>query len=188
MPIESVNAATLKQWLDNGEAVLVDVREPAEHAAEHIAGAMLVPLGTVCQQRLPECAGKKLVIHCRKGGRGGSACEKLLQESPSLIVYNLEGGITAWQEAGLPVERSGKRCLPLDRQVQLTVGAAVLTGSVLGYFVHPLFFLLSGFFGVGLLFAGLTGTCGLALLLAKMPWNQAPSAHSCCAVKYSHLH
>lgn len=172
MALKTIDAKTLKTWLDNNEAVLVDVREPAEHAAENITGATLLPLGSVSKSALPTCAGKKLVIHCRKGGRGGSACAKLLAEDPNLDIYNLEGGIEAWNAAGLTVASSGKFFLPLDRQVQLTIGLCVLTGSILGYLVSPAFFLLTGFLGTGLTFAGLTGFCGLALLMAKMPWNQ----------------
>jgi len=172
MPLKSIDANTLQTWLNTGEAVLVDVREPAEHAAESIQGATLLPLGSISKIALPAHANKKLVIHCRKGGRGGTACQKLLAEDPNLDIYNLEGGIDAWSAAGLTIASSGKSFLPLDRQVQLTIGLCVLAGSLLGYFISPVFFLFTGFFGIGLTFAGLTGFCGLALLMAKMPWNQ----------------
>ena len=108
MPIQTIDATTLKRWMDAGEAVVVDVREPAEHAAESIKGANLLPLGSISKAALPDYSGKKLVIHCRKGGRGGSACEKLLAEDPTLEVYNLEGGISAWAAAGHSVAASGK--------------------------------------------------------------------------------
>jgi hypothetical protein len=134
-----------------------------------------LPLGSVSKSALPPCAGKKLVIHCRKGGRGGSACEKLLTEDPNLDIYNLEGGIEAWNTAGLAVVSSGKAFLPLDRQVQLTIGLILITGSVLGALFSPAWFLLTGLIGAGLTMAGLTGFCGLAMLMAKMPWNQHTS-------------
>jgi rhodanese-related sulfurtransferase len=179
-----VDAATLKTWLDTGEAVLVDVREPAEHAAEHIPAATLLPLGKACLGALPCASGKKLVLHCRKGGRGTSACEKLLAEDPSLELYNLDGGIEAWRAAGFEVARTGKPMLPLDRQVQLAIGILLITATVLGYFVSSTFFVLPGLIGVGLSIAGMTGFCGLALLLAKMPWNQRTGkAPSCCMVR-----
>lgn len=183
MPIKTVDAATLKSWIDSGEAVVVDVREPAEHAAENMSGATLVPLGGISKSKLPETGGKKLVVHCRSGKRSTSACEKLLAEDPSLEIYNLEGGISAWTGAGHAVKTSGKFFLPLDRQVQLAIGLGVLISSLLTYFVNPLFAMLTGFFGAGLTFAGLSGYCGLAMLMAKMPWNQGCVAANSCSVK-----
>lgn len=184
MPMKTVDAHTLKRWMETGEAVVVDVREPAEHAAEKIDGAKLLPLGTVNKNALPQVNGKKLVIHCRSGKRSASACEKLLAEDPSLEVYNLEGGISAWGTAGHHIVSSGKFFLPLDRQVQLTIGLILITGSVLGYLFSPAWFLLTGLIGTGLTIAGLTGFCGLAMVMAKMPWNQsAGKPISFCCVK-----
>jgi rhodanese-related sulfurtransferase len=182
MPIKTIDAATLKRWMDAGEAVIVDVREPAEHTAEKIEGATLVPLGTVCKQGMPHCEGKKLVVHCRSGKRSASACEKLLAEDPSLEIYNLEGGISAWAAAGHEVASSGKFFLPLDRQVQLTIGVMLIAGSVLGYLFSPAWLLLTGFIGGGLTMAGLTGFCGLAMIIAKMPWNQSVVGATTCRV------
>ncbi len=172
MPLIEIDAKTLKSWIENGEALVLDVREPAEHASQKIEGATLLPLGQCCKSTLPDTQGKKLVIHCKSGMRGASACKKLLEEDPTLDIYHLQGGINAWEAYGERVVCSGKKIVPLDRQVQLVVGLSVLIGSLLGYFVNPLFFLLSGFFGAGLTFAGLTGFCGLARVLAKMPYNQ----------------
>lgn len=104
MIIKSVNAETLKLWMDNNEAVLIDVREPVEHNEEKIVGASLIPLAIVTKARLPENAGKKIVIHCRSGKRSAMACEKLLIEDITLDLYNLEGGILAWRQAGLPIK------------------------------------------------------------------------------------
>lgn len=108
MPIKTVNCETLNKWLNNSEAVLIDVRTQAEHQASNIKQAHLIPLDQICKDKLPNCNGKKLVIHCQKGGRGNSACEKLLKEDPNLEIYNLEGGITAWQQLGQTVNSSGK--------------------------------------------------------------------------------
>lgn len=172
MSLQQIDAKTLHHWLEAGEALLVDVREPAEYAAEHIPGATLLPLGQTCCAKLPQANGKKLVIHCRKGARGSNACSKLMAEDPALTAYNLEGGIEAWAAAGYPIAKGTRRMLPLDRQVQLTIGASVLTASILVWLGHPAFVYVTGFFGAGLTFAGLTGFCGLARVLAKMPWNQ----------------
>lgn len=172
MAIEQIDATTLKRWIEEGNATVVDVREPAEFAAEHIEGSVLLPLSSVCCSALPEQAGKKLVVHCQRGARGNSACDKLQAENPVQQLYHLQGGIAAWKEAGFPVESSGTWILPLDRQVQLTIGLCLLISSLLGYFGAHGFFLVTGFFGAGLTFAGITGFCGLARLMAKMPWNQ----------------
>ncbi len=105
MGIKTVDAATAKRWLDRGDAVLVDVREPDEHASESIKGAVLVPLASVSPSALPPIGGKKLVIHCKKGGRGEKACASLQEKLPNTEIYNLEGGIESWAQAGLPIER-----------------------------------------------------------------------------------
>jgi len=172
--IQSINPSQLQTWLRSGEAVLFDVREPAEHRAEAIETARNVPLSTICAQAvLPVAAqGKKLVIHCKSGKRSMLACEKLKEESADCEIWNLEGGIEAWKMSGLPIKTNGKKMLPLDRQVQLTIGVSVLTFSLLAYFLNPAFALGSAFFGAGLTNAGLTGWCGLGKLMAKMPWNQ----------------
>lgn len=172
MPTQTISVNQLKEWLSKGEAVVVDVREPAENAAKSIPGSKLVPLAEVCKSRMPLGQGKKVVVHCQAGKRGQMACEKLLAEDSSLEIYNLEGGIGAWEQSANTVAGSGKFFIPLDRQVLLMAGSFVFTASMLGYFVNSLFFLLSGFMGLGLLIAGLTGFCGGALLLAKMPWNK----------------
>lgn len=104
--IKTVDAKDAKEWLDKGEAVIVDVREPGEHAEVRIADATLIPLGTIDVSKLPELAGKKLIIHCKMGKRGGAACEKLLAQNPGLDLYNLDGGIVSWLDAGFKVEKS----------------------------------------------------------------------------------
>lgn len=171
MAVHTVEARVVSRWLDDGGVTLVDVREPAEYNAQSIPGAYSLPLGSVSIHTLPEYADKKLVVHCHSGKRGSAAAEKLVRENPGMDIYNLEGGIGAWRDAGYKVNGKGG-LLPLDRQVQLAIGLFVTLGSVLGYYVSPAFFLVSGFIGAGLVFAGLTGYCGLAMLMAKMPWNR----------------
>jgi len=173
MAYKTVSPQQLKEWIDKKECVLIDVREPAEHKAANIKQAKLLPLSNVTRENLPDLDGKKLVVHCHSGKRAGMACAKLLTEDPNLEIYNLEGGIMSWEQEGQDVKRSGKFFLPVDRQVQLTAGSFVLLGVLLGYFIHPGFLVISGFFGAGLMFAGLSGSCGMAMLLAKMPWNRS---------------
>jgi rhodanese-related sulfurtransferase len=100
MAITPITPDILRKWLANGEAILIDVREPSEYATVRIPGAHLIPLGEIDLTKLPKHAGKKLVIHCGGGKRSHSACEKLLTEIPSLELYNVEGGIRAWVDAG----------------------------------------------------------------------------------------
>jgi len=171
MEIKQIDPKTAKKWLDAGKAILIDVREPAEHSAQKISGAELRPSGSVCCAALPK-TDKKIIVHCQKGGRASNACQKLMAENSGADIYNLEGGILGWAAAGLPTESGGKKILPLDRQVQVAIGSCVLIFGLLGYFANPAFSLAAAFFGAGLLNAGVTGWCGLGLLIAKMPWNR----------------
>jgi len=105
--IRSVDANELRKWLDQGEAILIDVREPVEYNSEHILEALHIPFGSINKDILPVLGSKKLVVHCMLGKRGSLACAKLASEDPSLDVYNLSGGLSAWKEAGFPVVKSG---------------------------------------------------------------------------------
>ena len=98
--VKIVDAKLAKHWLDEQEAVLVDVREPHEYETARIAGSHLIPLGGLSLDKLPPLGGKKLIIHCHLGKRSAMACEKLLREEPALEVYSLDGGIVAWHRAG----------------------------------------------------------------------------------------
>jgi rhodanese-related sulfurtransferase len=105
--IRTVDANELRKWLDNNEAILIDVREPVEYDAEHILEAIHIPLGNVTKQILPSLGSKKLVVHCMLGKRGSVACAKLLNEDPNLEIYNLNNGLSGWKEAGLPIVKTG---------------------------------------------------------------------------------
>lgn len=168
--IKNITAEELQTRLAKGEVVVVDVREPAEHATECINGACLIPLAAVTAEKLPE-GSKPIVIHCRSGKRSEEACKKLLAQDPNLDIYNLVGGITAWKAAGGEIKKSGRNVLPLDRQTQVAAGSLTFIGVMLGLLVHPVFYVIPGFVGLGLMFAGISGWCGMAKLLAKMPWN-----------------
>ena len=107
------------------------------------------------------------------------ACAKFIAAGFTNVV-NVEGDTLVWAEAGLPVVR-GKKAISLERQVRIAAGSLVLTGAILGWLVHPAFIGLSAFVGAGLVFAGVTDTCGMGLLLARMPWNQVAVKDSVCA-------
>ena len=170
--IKQASVEALKAWLDKDDAILIDVREPAEHSAAHIKQAHLISLNNICLNALPEIGNKKLVLHCKSGMRSTNACNKLLAENPELIIYNLEGGILNWENNGGLTSSSGKKIISLDRQVQLTIGVLFLISACLTSIISPLFIIVSFLIGIGLSIAGLTGHCGLALFIAKMPWNQ----------------
>ena len=163
---------------------LIDVRMPVEFREVHVEIARNVPLDKLDAAALMRArngsANEPLYVVCRSGGRGQQACEKFLKAGVSNVV-NIEGGTMACVEAGLPVVR-GKNAIPLERQVRIAAGFLVLLGAVFGWFVHPAFIGLSAFVGAGLVFAGITDTCGMGMILARMPWNQcSQDAKSCCA-------
>lgn len=158
---------------------LVDVRTPVEFREVHVEFARNVPLDQLDVEKLKvEQNGRvePLYVICRSGGRGKQACEKL--EAAGLdCVVNVEGGTLAGDQAGLPVIR-GEKAMSLERQVRIAAGSLVLLGSVLGAFVSPYWIGLAAFVGAGLIFAGITDTCGMGILLAKMPWNQVSHTKS----------
>jgi rhodanese-related sulfurtransferase len=175
---EIIQPAELKSLLLSG-CCLIDVREPVEHAEEHIVGAKLIPLGQL-ERRCDEIdRGSPVVVMCRSGKRGAEATKKL-HALGITNVRNLEGGILAWKGDGHPTGKSRSGCLPLMQQVQLTIGLGVLTGAIFALTVHPNWVFLCAFFGAGLTMAGSTGWCGLAILMSKMPWNRV-AGQSCCA-------
>lgn len=163
----------LRTLLDQGNTVLVDVREPAEFRGESIPGALNIPLSSLSADSLKPFVGKTVVMQCQSGNRSKQACQKVATAADGKNIKDLEGGIAGWKKAGLPTDTSGATCsLPLMRQVQLTIGIFVLTGTALSYFISPVFLLIPLAMGAGLTNAGLTGWCGLAKLMAVMPWNR----------------
>ena len=173
-----------KQLLDlrsRGETVhLVDVRTPAEYGEVHVDFARNVPLDRLDPRQVATDHARHtgpIYFVCRSGGRSKTACEKMLAAGISDVV-SVEGGTSACEAAGLPVVR-GKKAMSLERQVRIAAGALVAIGAALAAFgPEPLWKTigagLAGFVGCGLVFAGVTDTCGMAMLLARMPWNQAP--------------
>ncbi len=111
-----------------------------------------------------------LYVMCKSGVRGGKACEKFSKAGYDQVI-NVEGGVQAWEAAQLPVVR-GKKTMSLERQVRIVAGLFVLIGAVLSLLVHPYFIGISAFVGAGLMFAGITDSCAMGMMLAKMPWNQ----------------
>lgn len=162
-------------WLTSGEAILIDVREPDEFKAEHIAYALSLPLASVCdsfkQLQIPPT--RKVIFQCLRGKRGEQACSIIHQNNDaSCDIYNINGGIEEWKKAGLPVIGSGGTKFSIFRQVQMIVGTLVLLSTLLGFGGHYWGFTIAGILGAALAFAGLSGWCGLAFLLSQAPWNK----------------
>lgn len=165
---------------------LIDVRTALEFDSEHIKGSKNLPLSELGQKDPGLNQQEPVFVICRTGNRAGRAAAQLNASGFDCEV--LQGGILEWKKSGLPVVE-GKKRLSLERQVQLTIGLMILSGVTLGFTVNQLFFLLPGFIGCGLTFAGLTGNCGLAMVLAKAPWNRIDSGSgkeqeapkSCCS-------
>lgn len=169
--LNPISPSDLKRKLDAGEAVLIDIRESDEHAREHILGARLAPISAIDTHDFDRDRGKAAVFHCKSGMRTQAQAARLIARG-FREAYFLEGGIEAWKAAGFPIHANKQAPLEIMRQVQITAGALVLLGAILGLVVHPGFFGLSAFVGAGLLFAGVSGWCGMALVLKAMPWNR----------------
>lgn len=166
-----IEAADLQRRMQSEDIVLIDIREPSEYAREHIRGARLVPLAAIDSHDFDAETHKMAVFTCRSGNRTAMNAARLLAKG-FREAHMLAGGLDAWKRAGLPVHRNDKAPLELQRQVQIAAGGLAFLGALLAWLVSPWFILLSGFVGAGLMMAGLTGFCGMAHLLAAMPWNR----------------
>lgn len=170
--MSTIKPQALHKKLTDGDIdeILIDVRDPFEFKAKHIPGSKNIPLNTV-----EEAVGKlkkikTVYVHCQTGGRSSRACELLHDRGVNVV--NLEGGIAAWEQAGLTVEDSGKHVIPIIRQVMIVAGTLILLGMVMGTLGSSWWYLLSAFVGAGLLFAGVTGICMMSNVLKYMPWNR----------------
>ncbi len=183
MEPRSISPAELATLLDGtGGIELIDVRTPAEYRAVHVVQARNVPLERLDPAALLAARNgapkDPLYVICHSGSRGRKACGMLLEAGVPGVV-NIEGGTAACVQAGLPVVR-GKQTMSLERQVRIAAGSLVLAGVALGALVHPVGFGLAAFIGAGLVFAGLTDTCGMGMLLARAPWNRSSESASSC--------
>ena len=180
--LATVSVKQLAEREGQGNVDVIDVRTPAEFREVHAVKARNKPLDSLDPDAVMKerngTAGDPLYVICRSGSRAAKACEKFIAAGYTNVV-NVEGGTNAWDQAGLPVVR-GKKTISLERQVRIAAGFLTLLGAVLGFFVHPYLIGLSAFIGAGLMFAGITDTCGMGMMLAKMPWNQC-KGESCSA-------
>lgn len=184
MTISTISPAALVELCKEGTKIdLIDVRTPLEYRELRAVPACNVPLDKLdpaaVMQARNGSASEPLYVICRSGARGQQACEKFVAAGFTNVV-NVEGGTLAWDACGLPVVRD-KTVISLDRQVRIAAGLLVFLGAVLSWLVHPAFGAISAFVGAGLVCAGVTNTCGMGLLLARMPWNRGRlPANACC--------
>jgi len=155
---------------------LIDVRTPVEFRAMHVHGARPAPLDhldpkDVVASRPADAEGPTYIL-CKTGKRAQKAAEKLAATGDAQQFVVVEGGIDGCLTAGIELERGPKKVITLERQVRIVAGLLVAIGTALGVFINPWFLVLPAFVGCGLAFAGITDTCGMAMMLAKMPWNR----------------
>jgi len=173
-PMKTVAPRQANEWIESGEAVLIDVREPDEFRGEHIATALSLPLSKIGDLRevLNVPKGRRVIFQCLKGSRGAQACERVARMESGYEIYNLDGGISAWKAMGLPIVGAASPRLTIFRQVQIVVGSLVSLSVLAGFFLNPTGFAIAGLLGAALVFAGMSGWCGMAVLLNHMPWNR----------------
>ena len=165
MPL-TISPAEAQRRIEAG-AVLIDIRNPDEYARAHIPCAKNLPLTQISRiDGAPE-----VIFHCKSGMRTASNAQAL-KAATDAPVFLLEGGFDAWRKAGLDCNVDREQPIEIIRQVQIGAGSLVLLGVLLGFLVAPAFFGLSAFVGAGLVFAGVSGVCGMTRVLALMPWNR----------------
>ena len=180
---ESITCGKLAELCKSNERVeLIDVRTPIEFREVHSVHARNVPLDSLDPQAVMAArngsAGKPLYVICRSGNRSSKACEAFAKAGFTNVV-NVEGGTAAWDQAGLPVNR-GKKAVSLERQVRITAGMIVFAGAAAALATGNVYFAaIPAFVGAGLTFAGITDTCAMGMLIAKMPWNKVQNGASC---------
>ncbi len=157
------------------DTLVLDVRTSAEFLGAHIPGSTNIPLGDIRRRAFAALGGgrvERIALVCQTGQRAAAACPELRKSGILGDLHVLDGGLASWREAGLPVTR-GKRVVSLERQVRIVAGSLIVFCVLLGFFLHPGFYGLAACLGAGLIFSGVTDTCGVAMILAKMPWNRA---------------
>lgn len=174
---KTITCQELNELANAGEIDLIDVRTPVEFREVHSVYGRNVPLDSLAPKNVMESRRDNetpMYVICQSGNRSSKACQAFISAGYTNIV-NVEGGTSAWTAAGLPVVR-GKKAVSLERQVRIAAGFLVFTGTVLGFFHHEYWLGVPAFVGAGLMFAGITDTCAMGMLIAKMPWNQVKNA------------
>ncbi len=178
----TISTADFAAILGKGTTCVLDVRTPAEFAECHVTGAKLAPLDALDPRQaadaLKPAAGTPIYLLCKGGGRATKAAEQFITAGIANVCV-VTGGTDACAAAGVPVERGGKATIPLDGQVRISIGAFIILLWLLARYVHYSFAYMLPLMAVALIVSGLTGFCGMAILLGKAPWNQNKDTGSC---------
>ena len=185
MTVTEAQPTELAKLANSGQTIeLIDVRMPAEYVGVHAKGAKNFPLNNLDPKAIMAArngsADEPLYVICQMGGRSRKACEQFIAEGFSNVV-SVAGGTALWESQGFPVVRGEKRIMAMDRQVRIAAGSMILLGVVLALTIQPAAagLCLAGFVSADLVFSGVTNTCGMAAVLATMPWNRVKSAGEC---------
>lgn len=173
--IKTIRPDELRADVEVGKPLkLIDVRTPAEFAGIHARDAESVPLDRLdvaAVKARADVQREPIYVICQSGGRSADAARRLT-EAGIEQVFSIDGGTRAWEAAGLPVVRGASRVIPMERQVRIAAGTLVLIGVLAAWLINPWFILVSAFIGAGLIFSGVTDSCGMAAVLSRMPWNR----------------
>lgn len=176
MTLTKISPERARSLMEQG-ALLVDIREGEERAREHVAGAQHLPLSKLEETELKAEAGRPVLFHCRSGARtAANAAQLSAKLGQGCEAYIIEGGLDSLKRAGVPVVVNRSQPIEMFRQVQIGAGSFVLLGALLGLLASPWFFAIPLFVGAGLIFAGVTGFCGMARVLMLAPWNRVAKA------------
>ena len=153
------------------DMLIIDIRSSMEYAAEHIPGSLNIPLEKISSTDFSPWKDKSILFHCKAGMRTERAKEILCQVGARSL-HCLPGGIEQWKHCGLATEKNKNAPIDIIRQVHITAGSLILISLILSFWLSAYFFIFTAFIGAGLLFAGLTGFCGMARILMCLPWNK----------------
>lgn len=176
MTIRRISASDYLKEVADREHATVDLRTPAESRSEGLPGCIPLPVQELDAEGLQSSLARAghgdvpVYLLCQSGKRADMAVDRLKGRTDCELVV-IEGGVNALKQAGAVVVSQGKPVMSLERQVRVAAGGLTLAGTLLGIFMTPGWLLIPAFVGAGLVFAGLTDTCGMAMILARMPWN-----------------
>lgn len=171
--VQSASATQLYEAIAAGKVNILDIRTPGEFETFKIAGSINIPLDRLNPADVVARFGADAALYCicQTGTRSQLAASKLRTAGMQRVIH-VDGGTNAWISAGFPVESGRRNVISLDRQMRITAGALIIIGTTIGALWHPAGYWLAGLIGAGLMYAGLSNSCGMTAMLAKMPWNQ----------------